>query len=104
MQKARFPSTHMVLPEYRRLTFKQPADPNPIEHVKNRQEFQRLLELSLQHGVVLQITCRSGKNQWRLNTGIVKKINPHSGTLTLQTLEGPHKIDTRQIVDIISFT
>ncbi|NLP37836.1 MAG: hypothetical protein GX357_09305 [Firmicutes bacterium] len=104
MQKARFPSTYMILPEYRQLTFKQPKDPNPVERIKNRQEFQRLLELSLRHGHVVQIICHPNKSLPRVNTGIVKKINPQAETLTLQTLEGPRKIDTRQIVDITCST
>ena len=103
MNNARFPSTHMILPEFRHISLKPQVITEPLIRIKNQQEFQRLIELSLLHGIVLQILTRSedGGNS-RTTTGIVKQINPHSGIITIHTLEGIRNLNSRDVCDVIS--
>lgn len=104
MSKARFPSTPMILPEFRHVFRKHENVQEPVVRIKNRQEFQRLIELSLQNGIVLQLYSNSENMQVRhMTTGIIKHINPHTSTLVVQTLEGPRFIKTADICDVMSF-
>ena len=52
MRRARFPSTHMIMPEFRQAARKPAAIPDMIKREKNKQEFQRLVELSLRSKIV----------------------------------------------------
>lgn len=100
MSHARFPSTHLILPEFRQVALR-PADiPEVIHREKNKQEFQRLLELSLHSKVVLHIVSANAAGSFK-TTGIVRTIDNHKGNLLLQTLEGPRCIKSHEVQDIL---
>ncbi|NLN06765.1 MAG: hypothetical protein GX167_04005 [Firmicutes bacterium] len=89
MKNNRFPATHMVTPAFRAVCSKHDKRQDPVKGVPNRQEFQRLIELSLRHGIALDIVTRvCNKKSTGLQTGIVREVNPHNGTLTIETPEG----------------
>ncbi|HHX73973.1 MAG TPA: hypothetical protein GX699_03625 [Firmicutes bacterium] len=89
MKKTRFPATHMVLPAFRAVSRQHDKQHDAVTRVQNKQEFQRLIELSLTHGIVLEIVTQAGDRQPPcMHTGIVSQVNPTNGTLTIQTPEG----------------
>jgi len=89
MKKTRFPATHMVLPAFRAVSRQHDKQHDAVTRVQNKQEFQRLIELSLRHGIALDIVTRvCNKKSTGLQTGIVREVNPHNGTLTIETPEG----------------
>ncbi|MCR3923183.1 MAG: hypothetical protein NUK65_11830 [Firmicutes bacterium] len=100
MTHARFPATHLILPEFREIALKPQVIPQLIHREKNKQEFQRLLELSLQCGLVLQIVT-TGKQSPLHTTGIVKMINIDTNMIVVQTLEGPRHIPVGEVQDIM---
>ena len=103
MKQFSFPRSRILLPEHRQ-AINNPA-PQPLHqpaHDEQRlQEFQSHLEHSINTGQVLRIVTIAGTKKL-CTTGIVKKADPRSLTLLLQTLEGLRDIPVHQILDISS--
>ncbi|HZK24356.1 MAG TPA: hypothetical protein VFC74_03090 [Oscillospiraceae bacterium] len=101
MSHARFPSTHLILPEFRQVALKPTVIPEVIQREKNKQEFQRLLDISLRSKVVLHIISTNEAGSLK-TTGIVKTIDHNSGLLLIQTLEGPRRIQSHEVQDVLA--
>ncbi|NLM45821.1 MAG: hypothetical protein GX200_03355 [Firmicutes bacterium] len=101
MKNTRFPATHMVTPAFRAVCSKGGKRQETVMDVPDKQEFQRLIELSLVHGLVLEIETRAGGSKAAcLHTGIVREVNPQNGTLTVETPEGRKILAAAAIYDI----
>ena len=101
MRRARFPSTHMIMPEFRQASRIPASIPYLIKREKNKQEFHRLVELSLRSKIVLHIIS-THKTGLLKTTGIVKAVDHHTGSLLIQTLEGPRRIHPHDVQDILA--
>ncbi|HHU30157.1 MAG: hypothetical protein QM368_00330 [Bacillota bacterium] len=99
MKNFRFPAGRVILPEFRQTALETRHTCDKVQRIKNGLELQRLIELSLQSGTVLQISlCSGGKPA--AATGTIKAINYLARTIVLQTPEGLRSLKTGEIYDI----
>jgi hypothetical protein len=106
MNSHRFPSSAMLLPEFRKdLLLRKQRYQVPIKPLLDEQqlrEFQHLVQHSLQNGIVLQIVTISDQ-QKLCTTGIIIKAEPWSGKLVLSTIEGERVLYSSHITEITEF-
>ncbi len=103
---SRFPCSSMILPHHRldlalQKERKRRAELKklPYHDEQRLQEFQSLLEQSLNFGLVIRMVTASETGRMT-TTGIVQKINPQLCQIVVKTLEGSRIIFTGKICDI----
>jgi hypothetical protein len=102
MKQFQFPRSRIVSPEHRQdVRESAAAQPliRPCHDEQRLQEFQALLEHSIHNNQVIRIVSIVG-NKKNVTTGIVRKADPNTFNLYIQTLEGLRTIPIPAILDI----
>ena len=102
MKQFQFPRSRIVSPEHRQdVRESAAAQPliRPCHDEQRLQEFQALLEHSIHNNQVIRIVSIVGIKK-NVTTGIVRKADPNTFNLYIQTLEGLRTIPIPAILDI----